>query len=207
MTGPLDRPTLATPLQIINIARLTPGHPLMAPFRPPEIANILRSFKNKVPGSDAIRRVHTDHFPKTLIVIITQIFNYCLSTGYYPSNFKKGIAIFIAKTGKDLSDTKNYRPITLINIIGKAFGKLLNRRFVGHMERRNLLNPLQYGFRKGRGCESSLALLYEFCSRNKSTHHLQKVSVVSRDISGAFDSVAPETNGLISPVALTPTFY
>ena len=52
------------------------------------------------------------------------------------------------------------------------------------------MNPLQYGFRKGRGTTSSLALLYELVARKKGNpddHH--KMSIVSRDISGAFDRV------------------
>ena len=102
--------------------------------------------------------------------------------------------IFIPKANKDTSNPANYRPITLINIIGKAFGKLINRRLVAHMTRENLLNPLQYGFRKGRGTASSLALMYEYISRKKDVNQHHKVSVISRDISGAFDSVAPETH-------------
>ena len=97
--------------------------------------------------------------------------------------------IFIAKPGKDPSTAKNYRPITLLDIIGKAFGKLVNRRFVSHLETKGKVNPLQYGFRKGRGTESSLALIYEYVSRKMSAGYNHKVSVVSRDISGAFDRV------------------
>ena len=185
----LDNPNLTVPRRFIDITRLVPGHPLIAPFRPAEVANTLKSFKNRAPGADAIKRVHTDHFPKVLIVIITQLMNYCLATGYYPKNFKSGIIIFINKPDKDPSIAKNYRPITLLNIIGKAFGKLVNRRFVSHLEAGNHLNPHQYGFRKGRGCESSLALTYEFACRHKSDANNYRISVVSRDISGAFDRV------------------
>ena len=53
----------------------------------------------------------------------------------------------------------------------------------------SLLNPLQYGFRKGRSCVSSLALMYELIARRKGSQYHYKVSVVSRDISGAFDRV------------------
>ena len=115
-----DNPDFASPLPTINIARLLPGHELLQPFVPREVKNIFNSFKNKAPGADAVRRTHTDHFPKSLIVILTMVFNYCLATGYYPQKFKKGLMIFIAKPGKDPSTAKNYRPITLLDIIGKG---------------------------------------------------------------------------------------
>ena len=59
------------------------------------------------------------------------------------------------------------------------------------MEINGLFNPVQYGFRRGRGCESSLALMYEYAVRKKceDKHEKTKISIVSRDISGAFDRV------------------
>ena len=184
-----NHPDLANPLPLIDISRLTPGDPLLKPFRPIEIVNIFQTFKNKAPGPDNIKKIHIEHFPKILFVIITQLFNYCLSTGHYPPKFKTGIMIFIPKPGKDHSNPANYRPITLLNLIGKAFGKLVNQRFVNHMTSENLLNPTQYGFRRGRGTASSLALMYEFVSKKTGSDQFQRVSVVSRDISGAFDRV------------------
>ena len=98
--------------------------------------------------------------------------------------------------------------ITLLNIIGKAFGKLINRRFVSHLEEGNHLNPHQYGFRKGRGCESSLALTYEFVSRHKTRADNFRVSVVSTDISGAFDRVLHERLMILFHcLDLHPLFY
>ena len=184
-----DYPDTATPYPIINISRLNPDSPIIRPIRPLETYKTFKSFRNKAPGKSKIRKPHVMHFPKILFVIITQIFNYCLATGKYPESFKTGIMIFIPKPGKDHSDPKNYRPITLLDIIAKCFGKIINQRFVDYLVANSLLNPLQYGFRKGRSCVSSLALMYEFIARSKGTNFHHKVSVVSRDISGAFDRV------------------
>ena len=148
-----------------------------------------KKFDHKAPGGDSIRKIHIEHFPKLLFVIITKIYNYCLSTGYYPAAFKRGIMIFILKPGKDPSNPANYRPVTLLDLLGKGFGKMLNERFVFHMESQDLYSPLQYGFRKGRGTTSSLALLYETVAREKGNSRHRKISIVSTDISGAFDRV------------------
>ena len=186
-----DNSDIATPLPLIDITRLQPGDPLLKPFHPPDIISVFKSFKNKAPGPDNIKKIHIEHFPKLLYVILTKLFNYCLSTGYYPTYFKKGLMIFIPKAGKDISSPANYRPITLLNLIGKAFGKLVNARLVEHLESNGLSNPLQYGFRKGRGTTSSLALLYERVARKKGNSPIDnnQVSIISRDISGAFDRV------------------
>ena len=183
------KPNIATPHETIDISRLNSDSPLLKPIKPIEVYLIFKTFKNKAPGPDEIRKIQIMHFPKIVFINITKIFNYALSTGQYPESFKSGIMIFIPKPGKDASDPKNYRPITLINIIGKAFGKILNQRFVNYLETNSLSNPLQYGFRKGRSCVSSLALVFEYIARKKSGHQHYNVSVVSRDISGAFDRV------------------
>ena len=99
--------------------------------------------------------------------MLTKIFNYALSTGYYPNSFKNGTMILIPKPGKDLSNPASYRPITLLNTIGKLYGKIINNRLVAHMEEGNYYDPLQYGFRRGRSTESSLALSYEYVSTIK----------------------------------------
>ena len=185
----LANPDLETPHEIIDISRLNPDSPLLKAIKPIETFLTFNTFQNKAPGPDEIRKIQIMRFPKIAFVNITKIYNYALSTGKYPESFKIGIMIFIPKPGKDPSNPKNYRPITLINIIGKAFGKIINKRFVNYLEENALHNPLQYGFRKGRGCVSSLALIYEFIARKKSGTQNYKVSVVSRDISGAFDRV------------------
>ena len=182
-------PDIATPLPFIDISRLLPDSPLLKPFKVADTWATFRSFQNNAPGGDTIRKIHIEHFPKLLFVIITKLYNYCLSTGYYPTAFKQGIVVWILKPGKDPSDPANYRPVTLLNLLGKGFGKMLNARFVFHMETRDLYSPLQYGFRKGRGTTSSLALLYETIAREKGNSRHRKISIVSTDISGAFDRV------------------
>ena len=182
----INNPTIQTPLPRINLIRLEYNNPLIRPFHPAEVLQVITNFKNKAPGPDCIKRIHLLKVPKIYIVAITNIFNYSLSVGYYPEKFKESLMIFIAKPNKDHAHPKNYRPISLINIFGKIYGKLLNIRLTKHMTDNNLYDPVQYGFRKGRGTDTSLALSYEYISHKKSTTWPRhRVSVVSRDISGA----------------------
>ncbi len=61
---------------------------------------------------------------------LDQIFNDSLSIGYYPAHFKKFIIIILRKErgNKDLISPKNYRPISLLNTVGKIMEAVLAAR-------------------------------------------------------------------------------
>ena len=58
------------------------------------------------------------------------------------SFFKKG----------DREDSGNYRGITLLNVVGKLFNKVLNYRVLQWLEEHNKSSESQAGFRFGRSC-------------------------------------------------------
>ena len=95
--------------------------------------------------------------------------------------------MFFTKPGKDPRWCKNHRPISLLNYIGKIYGKLLNRRVVIILTRRDLYNIHQDGFRPGRGTQTSIAMLWECIV--KGVENKLKVSLTSRDVEKAFDRV------------------
>ena len=58
------------------------------------------------------------------------------------SLFKKG----------DQEDPGNYRGITLLNVVGKLFNKVLNYRLLQWLEEHNKLSESQAGFRFNCSC-------------------------------------------------------
>ena len=54
------------------------------------------------------------------------------------------------------STAKNYCPVSLLSVISKVFGKLVNNWILDHLERCGLLSDFQYGF---RSCQSTTDLL------------------------------------------------
>ncbi len=51
---------------------------------------------------------------------LTNIYNACHSTGYFPQAFKKAIIKLIPKENKSPKNPLNYRPIFLLEVPGKA---------------------------------------------------------------------------------------
>lgn len=56
---------------------------------------------------------------------------------------------------------KNYIPISQLKIPGKIFEKKINNRIKVHMEKKDLFNPNQHRFRKGRGRQQAIALMHD----------------------------------------------
>ena len=45
------------------------------------------------------------------------------------------------------SAAKTYHPVSLLSVVKKFFEKLVNNRFVDHLQKRFLVSDFQYGFR------------------------------------------------------------
>ena len=124
-----------------------------------EIKNIINSFKQRAPGEDTLTKYHMERVPPNMIKNLETIFNASLVIGYYPKKFKNSLMIFIPKVGKSPTEHINYRPISLLNVPGKIFEKIINSRRIHHLEINDLQNPRQHGFRKNRGTDTATSIL------------------------------------------------
>lgn len=79
--------------------------------------------------------------PDSLILALTDA---SLASGYFPSPMKEATAIFIPKPQKSPTDLNNYRPISLLETLGKVFERLINHRLRHHLEHRNLLTDKEF---------------------------------------------------------------
>ena len=53
----------------------------------------------------------------------------------------------VFKNVAERSTAKNYHPVSLISVVRKVFDKLVNNKFVDHLEKSGLFSGFQYGFR------------------------------------------------------------
>ena len=93
----------------------------------------------------------------------------------------------ILKPGKDPAVPSSYRPISLLDTIGKLFDKILLFRILYEVSGRGLLRDEQLGFRPKHSTALQLARLVERVSRNFGQKRL--TGAVFFDVAKAFDTV------------------
>ena len=85
-----------------------------------------------------------------------------MRTGYHPKPFRSANTIVLRKPSKpDYTQAKAYRPIALLDTLGKALEKAVATRIAGIAESYNLLPSYQMGARAGRDTLTALELLVE----------------------------------------------
>lgn len=150
-----------------------------------EVKKIIGNLPNKAPGPSGINKTVLIQCPDDYIKDLVELFRACLATSHFPSVFKKAIMIPIKKVGKTAS-VNNHRPISLLEIPGKIFERVVLTKLTHELEDHELLKDKQYGFRPFLGTEVPLALLYENIARQIKHRTL---TITCRDVKGAFDKV------------------
>ena len=109
-----------------------------------------------------------------------------ISTHHFPPVWKHARVISILKPGKDTAQPSSYRPISLLDTIGKLFEKILLTRILHEVGERGLLRDEQFGFRPRHSTSLQLARLVEQI-RNFGERRL--TGAVFPDVAKTFDTV------------------
>ena len=72
-------------------------------------------FESSWTGWNKLHYIDKYFWTNTFYTLITQIFNWYLSNGYFPKTFKIGKVIPILKLGKEAKSPTSYRPISMLN--------------------------------------------------------------------------------------------
>ncbi|KIM27683.1 hypothetical protein M408DRAFT_39661, partial [Serendipita vermifera MAFF 305830] len=113
----------------VRLPRLKPVKELNAltPYSTQRIANKARNLKkNKAPGPDGLPNEVWEVGVDILGKQITTLFNGIMSMGYYPITWRTSTTVVLRKPGKPAYDVpKAYRPIALLNTLGKLLSGLI----------------------------------------------------------------------------------
>ena len=175
------------PYRVADRSRLDARDPLTRPVTANEIKCIIKGFKNRAPGISGISRIILMNLPNNTIGRFSSLTNIILSMGYYTKEFKNGLLVFAHKPGKDPKNPESYRPITFLEVPGKIIERIVNNRLTMYCENNNKFHPNQFGFHKGKGTESAIAIAYESIAINQRDKMF--CNVICRDVSKAFDRV------------------
>ncbi len=113
-----------------------------------EIMNASKSLKNKKSaGLDYISNEMIKCSLPFMAKVFRKIFNVSLCKQYYPTCWKTGMIVNLFKTG-DVTNTDNYRGLTINSCLAKLFNTVLNNRLVHFLEKNKLICDNQIGFKK-----------------------------------------------------------
>jgi hypothetical protein len=155
---------------------------------PSGVLQFIRGIKvGKTPGPNGFPNKVPRHLHKRAITYLTKLFNAVLRRQYFPSAWKHARVLSILKPGKDPMLPSSYRPINLLDTVGKFFEKILLARVLREVNERGFLGDEQFGFRPRHSTKLQLACLVERVNTDFDERRL--TGAVFLDMVEAFDTV------------------
>ncbi|KAI3528112.1 reverse transcriptase, partial [Colletotrichum abscissum] len=145
----------------------------------------------KAPGPDGITNLALQVARPWITPHLVRIFNQSLRLGYCPQHFRKSTTVVLRKPGKDnYTVPKAYRPIALLNTVGKIMDAIIARRLSYLAETHGLLPDSHMGGRRCRSTEHALHQIVDRIYEAWGSGQGMVASLLLLDVSGAFDNVS-----------------
>ncbi|GBE89552.1 RNA-directed DNA polymerase from mobile element jockey [Sparassis crispa] len=159
-----------------------------SPITDEQIAAAVKRLKElKVPGPDEASNEVYKHCIDLLLLHLGRLFRATFTLNTYPSEWKISNTAALRKPGRpDYAVAKAYRPIALLNCIGKILSACVADVLVYESETHGLLARNHFGGRPGRCSTDSLHLLVK--TVKDAWRRGQVVSILFLDIKAAFPS-------------------
>jgi hypothetical protein len=162
---PVNDPSVPAVIEMVNKAmRPYEYAPASEPklTSPSEVQQAIRGLQvGKAPGPNGIPNRVLRHLPKCATIFLMKVFNAVLRRQYFPSAWKHARVVSILKPGKYPTLPSSYRPISLLDTVGKLFEKILLTRVLREVSEGGLLRDEQFGFRPRHSTTLQLARLVE----------------------------------------------
>jgi hypothetical protein len=156
-------------------------------IRESEILQVLKEMKNnKTPGSDGFTSEFFKFFWKDLKIYITGAINQIFEQKYLPITQRLGIISCLPKGDKPRQFLKNWRPITLLNVLYKLISGCISQRIKSTLD--YLISNSQTGFIKGRYIGENTRFIYDLMSFTEK-HNFPRLLMLI-DFEKAFDSIS-----------------
>lgn len=158
---------------------------------PGEVAAVIKRLStNKAPGSDGLHNILLKNFPQKAVVQFMYIINAIITLQHWPTLWKKAQVVPIKKVGKDPTDFKSYRPISLLSALSKTAERLILKRLNQISKKLDSPDPYQFGFKEKHSTTQQVARITTDITN---AYKKKNVTVlVGLDIEKAFDRVWQE---------------
>ena len=175
-----------------DVINEVPDHPIdesldAPPYEDEVLEALERTKSGKAGGKNGVLPEMIKCCGANLLDHLVELFQCVWREGYVPQEWKDALIVPIPKKG-DLSSCDNWRGISLLDVGGKLFKKIIQQRLQTVAER--VLPDTQCGFRSGRGCVDMI-----FCTRQlveKAIEHNTKLFMLFIDLRKAYDSIPRE---------------
>ena len=160
------------------------------PFTEEEVAKAINSLKaGKAAGPDGLCPEIFMHGGPEITKLLTKFSNKCWETGTVPSNWLRANIVTIYKKKGEKAECGNYRGLSMLDVAGKIFAKVLNQRFCSQIAEK-ILPESQSGFRADRSTTDMIFICRQILE--KSREQQQQLSLGFIDLKKAFDTVNRE---------------
>ena len=180
-------PVAGTPGEYMSSRPSPAGSFFLVPTTIDELISTANSLKNT--NSFDVYNLNTKIVKKTIDIYakpLCKLINACFSQGVFPDAMKKSRVVPIFKNG-DPQNVNNYRPISIIPILGKLIEILVKVRLSNFLSKNKTLNNLQFGFTSGKSTiDAVLTVIEGIVEGFEENMH---TSLVCFDLSKAFDCV------------------
>ncbi|CAD7080109.1 unnamed protein product [Hermetia illucens] len=145
---------------------------------------------NKAPDLDGVPNKALKLAVKSRPDMFAELFEACMSEGIFPAVWKRLKLVLLPKLGKPPGEPSSYRPICLLDTVGKVLERVIYNRLLPVVESQGGLSDRQYRFRKARSTIDAIKLvtgLAEDAIHRKGSSSKYCV-VVTLDVKNAFNS-------------------
>lgn len=182
----IDIQSVVQPLDIPKLDNITADF-LDRDISEREILNVLKGMKNnKSPGSDGFSAEFYKFFWNDLKIYITSAINHIFVHGQLPVSQRLGIISCLPKGDKPRQFLKNWRPITLLNVLYKLISGCISYRIKSTLDL--LISNTQTGFIQGRYIGENTRFIYDLMSYTEINNLPGLLMLI--DFEKAFDSVS-----------------
>jgi exonuclease III len=161
-------------------------------------AAIRKAPPDKAPGEDTLPnkvwKILSNQGSRSesrFVPLITAIFDACLRAGHNPKHFQTSVTVTLRKAGpRDYRLPKSYRPVALLNTLGKILEAIIATRIAWLVEEHQLLPNTHLGGRKGISVDHAIQLILDRVHRAWGEGKV--ASMLLLDVAGAYDNVSHE---------------
>ena len=156
---------------------------------PNEILKIIMSLKNKSTSTNVYPVIALKRVASIVAPVLASLINKSLACGTFPDYLKVARVVPIHKGG-DKEAIGNYRPISILPTISKIYEKIVKNQLVHFLEKFNLFDSCQYGFRQNRSTTQAILSHLQYIYDGLDSG--QTVVSFYLDFSKAFDCIDHE---------------